>query len=92
MDPAGMGRCHERVDVYGEVDPDRPENVEELLKLFAEIFNQEDIALVESVQRGLSSDGYDHGRYIVDRADSWFSESGLHKFHTRVLHALGDLA
>jgi len=91
MDPAGVGRCHERVDVYGEADPDRPENVQEMLKLFAEIFNQEDIALVESVQRGLSSDGYDQGRYIVDRADSWFSESGLHKFHTRILNALGDL-
>jgi phenylpropionate dioxygenase-like ring-hydroxylating dioxygenase large terminal subunit len=91
MDPDGGGRCHERVDVYGEADPDRPENVKELLKLFAEIFNQEDIALVESVQRGLASDGFDQGRYIADRGNSWFSESGLHLFHSRVLKAIGAL-
>jgi len=92
MDPDGVGRCHERVDIYGEPDPAHPENVDELLKLFAEIFNQEDIGLVESVQRGLASDGYDQGRYVADRAGSWFSESGLHVFHERILKALGELA
>jgi len=91
MDPAGPGRCHERVDLYVEPEPKRPQNVDELKTLFAEIFNREDIALVESVQRGLASDGYDRGRYIADRAGSWFSESGLHVFHKRVLKALGDM-
>lgn len=92
MDPDGQGRCHERVDVYCEPDPGHSGNVDELLKLFAKIFNQEDIALVESVQRGLSSDGYDQGRYIADRAGSWFSESGLHVFHKWALEALGEIA
>ncbi len=91
MDPAGPGRCRERVDIYVEPDPERPENVEEARRLFADVFNREDIALVESVQRGLASDGYDQGRYVADRAGSWFSEAGLHAFHGRVLEALGDL-
>jgi choline monooxygenase len=52
------------------------------------MFNQEDIALVESVQRGLESLGYDQGRYVADPAESWFTESGLHRFHSQILEAL----
>ena len=92
MDPAGPGRCRERVDIYAEPDPARPGNVEEIATLFADVFNPEDIALVESVQRGLASDGYDQGRYVADRAGSWFSEADVHAFHERLLRALGDLA
>lgn len=88
MDPAGPGRCHERVDIYAP-EGSASANLDEVRRLFAEIFNQEDIALVESVQRGLASMGYDQGRYVADRANSWFSESGLHAFHKRILQALG---
>jgi len=56
--------------------------------LFAEMFNQEDIALVESVQRGLESLGYDQGRYVADPGESWFTESGLHRFHKQIVEAL----
>ena len=42
-------------------------------------------------QRGLASLGYDQGRYVADRAESWFSESVLHRFHRQVLEALGDM-
>jgi len=54
------------------------------------MFNQEDIAIVESVQRGMSSLGYDQGRYVCDPAESWFSETLLHGFHLQVLEALED--
>ena len=51
----------------------------------------EDVAIVESVQRGLSSLGYDQGRYVVDKQDGWYSESALHRFHMQILQALaGD--
>jgi len=63
-------------------------NLEVIKSLFAEMFNQEDIALVESVQRGLESLGYDQGRYVADPAESWFTESGLHRFHSQILEAL----
>ena len=53
------------------------------------MFNREDIALVESVQRGLGSLGYDQGRYVADPEGSWFSESALHRFHSQILEDLG---
>lgn len=84
----GPGHCRERVDILappGEVSA----SLERTKRLFADEFNREDIALVESVQRGLSSIAYDQGRYVIDPADSWFSESGLHRFHSKILAALG---
>ena len=88
MTPAGAGRCLERADILAPADAS-PEVLAKLKVLFAETFNPEDIAIVESVQQGLSSLGYDQGRYVVDRAGSWFSESALHHFHSQVLAALG---
>jgi choline monooxygenase len=81
-------RCHERVDIYAP-DGQTTANLDEVRRLFADIFNQEDIALVESVQRGLASMAYDQSRYVADRKGSWFSEAGLHAFHKRILEALG---
>ena len=53
--------------------------------------SREDVAIVESVHRGMSSLGYDQSRYVVDRNDDWYSESGLHRFHRQILKALeGD--
>jgi choline monooxygenase len=89
MAPDGPEGCREHVDLLtidGEVSP----TVEALRRLFAECFNQEDIAIVESVQRGLKSLGYDQGRYVVDDRDDWYSESGLHKFHRLILAALAS--
>ena len=87
MDPAGPQSCLERVDIYAPAG-ESSANLEEIHRLFAEIFNREDIALVESVQRGLASMAYDQGRYVADPAGSPFSESGLHAFHRRVVEAI----
>jgi choline monooxygenase len=89
MAPDGPEGCREHVDlltINGEVSP----TVEALRALFADRFNAEDIAIVESVQRGLKSLGYDQGRYVVDDQDEWYSESGLHKFHRLILAALAS--
>jgi len=83
----GPERCLEHVDLLaekGEVSP----ALEALKQLFADQFNAEDIAIVESVHRGLKSLGYDQGRYVVDAADAWYSESGVHRFHRLILEAL----
>ena len=88
MAPDGPDRCRERIDllsVNGEVSPE----LEALRDLFADEFNAEDIAIVESVHRGLGSLGYDQGRYVADDGDNWYSESGLHRFHRQILSALG---
>jgi choline monooxygenase len=87
MAPDGAERCREHVDLL--TAPDVPaERLEALKKLFAEQFNAEDIAIVESVHRGLKSLGYDQGRYVADRRDGWYSEAGLHRFHRLVLDAI----
>ena len=87
MTPDGPGRCLERADILAPPG-DPPASLAKVKALFAETFNQEDIAIVESVQQGLASLGYDQGRYVVDRQDSWFSESALHRFHRQIVEAL----
>ena len=87
MSPSGAGRCAERVDIYapaGSVSV----NLKAVKSLFVDHFNKEDISLVESVQRGLGSLGYDQGRYVAGDVDAWYSESGLHRFHAQLLAAL----
>jgi carnitine monooxygenase subunit len=49
----------------------------------------EDVALVESVQRGLHSRGYDAGRFIDDGRGFEISERATHHFHRMVARALG---
>ena len=53
------------------------------------VLQPEDIGLVESIQRGLRSRGYDQGRLIVDKKRSDVSEHAVHHFHRLVLDALG---
>jgi choline monooxygenase len=87
MAPKGVGHCHERADIYAPAG-DQPKNLVVIKRLFAEMFNREDVAIVESVQRGIASPGYDQGRYVADTKDGWYTEGGLHKFHLQVLRAL----
>jgi choline monooxygenase len=90
MAPDGVGRCAERVDIYTpEGETDNP-NLHAVRDLFMHMFNVEDIAIVESVQQGLESMGYDQGRYICDENDSWFTEFQLHWLHMQVLEALAE--
>lgn len=89
MAPDGVERCAERVDVYTpRGDAENDPNLLAIRDLFMNMFNQEDIAIVESVQRGFHSLGYDQGRYVCDAAESWFTEALLHWFHLQVLEAL----
>ena len=52
---------------------------------FSDEVQQEDIALCESVQRGLRSSTYDRGRYSVKR------ENGVHHFHMLLGEFLGQV-
>lgn len=89
MAPNGVERCAERVDIYTPAgDAENDPNMLAVRDLFMNMFNQEDIAIVESVQRGFNSLGYDQGRYVCDADESWFSEVLLHGFHMQVLEAL----
>ncbi|MEO1143960.1 MAG: SRPBCC family protein, partial [Pseudomonadota bacterium] len=47
----------------------------------------EDINLVESVQRGMSTPAFDQGRIVHDPDGSGKSEHAVHHFHGLVLDA-----
>jgi len=51
------------------------------------VLQPEDIGLVESVQRGIGTPGFEHGRYMVDPTGSGMSEHALHAFHGQLLDA-----
>ena len=56
---------------------------------FVDVVREEDIPIVESVQRGLHSRGYSQGRFMVDDAGTGMSEHAVHDFQLKVLRALG---
>jgi len=61
----------------------------EVIAYYRDVFRAEDIALVESVQRGLKSRGYrGRGRVMVDRRRSGISEHGIAHFHQHVAQVL----
>jgi choline monooxygenase len=53
-----------------------------------EVLSPPDVVLCESVQRGLRSQSYDQGRFIVDPELSGIAEHAVHQFHRLVLDAL----
>ena len=55
---------------------------------FVDVVRDEDIPLVESVQKGLHSLGYEQGRLMAQKAHGYFSEHAVHDFQRRVLEAL----
>jgi phenylpropionate dioxygenase-like ring-hydroxylating dioxygenase large terminal subunit len=68
-------------DVYF-VNRELTDAQKKLLDWYRDVFSQEDLRLVESVQRGLRSRGYrGQGRIMVDRARSGLSEHGIAHFH-----------
>jgi len=80
--PLGVDRCRVIFDFFFAAD-DTDEARHRQSVAVAERVQQEDIAICESVQRGLASRAYNTGRLSVRR------EAGEHLFH-RLLHA--DLA
>lgn len=88
MAPDGVDRCAERVDIFADPADAQNSKLFAVRDLFMHMFNVEDIAIVESVQRGVASMGYDQGRYVCDSENSWFTEVMLHWFHLQILAAL----
>lgn len=84
--PEGPERTRETLDLYLESpEPDAAEL--ETIRYLDEVLQVEDIALVESVQRGMRTPAFEQGRIVVDRAGSGVSEHALHHFHGLVLDA-----
>jgi carnitine monooxygenase subunit len=61
----------------------------EVIAYYRDVFRDEDIRLVESVQRGMKSRGFRaRGRIMVDRELSGISEHGIAHFHRQVAEVL----
>jgi len=89
--PAGTGRTLETWDFYFETSELSGAEVQSV-RYVDEVVQQQDISLVESVQRGMSTPAFTQGRIVYDPRGSGLSEHGVHHFHGLVLDAYRSLA
>lgn len=89
--PAGPDRTLETYDFYLET-PEADATEQEAIRYIDEVLQPEDIGLVESVQRGMSSPAFTQGRIVNDPDGSGQSEHALHHFHGLVLDAYARAA
>ncbi len=84
--PVGPDRTLETYDFFLETpDPDPMEL--DAIRYLDEVLQVEDISLVESVQRGMSTPAFSQGRIVNDPSGSGKSEHAVHHFHGLVLDA-----
>lgn len=84
--PVSETETYEVFDFFLETaEPNDEEN--EAIKFIDEVLQPEDIALVESVQRGMRTPAFEQGRYLVDPEGGGLSEHAVHHFHGLVLQA-----
>jgi choline monooxygenase len=82
--PAGPDLTYETYDFYLEsTEPNEAEL--ESIRYLDEVLQVEDINLVESVQRGMSTPAFTQGRIVNDPSGSGLSEHALHHFHGLLL-------
>ena len=84
--PAGPDRTLETWDFYFETPELQAAEVESV-RYIHEVLQQQDIGIVESVQRGMGTPAFDQGRIVHDPEGSGLSEHGVHHFHGLVLDA-----
>ena len=84
----GMDRTLETYDFY--LESPEPNAMElETIRYLDEVLQVEDINMVESVQKGMSTPAFNQGRIVYDPDGSGKSEHALHHFHGLVLDAYG---
>lgn len=89
--PAGPERTLETYDFYLETP--EPNDAElEAIKYLDETLQVEDIAIVESVQKGMATPAFTQGRIVDDPTGSGLSEHAVHHFHGLVLDAYKQAA
>ncbi|HEY7045445.1 MAG TPA: ring-hydroxylating oxygenase subunit alpha [Nocardioidaceae bacterium] len=84
--PTGPDTTHETWDFFLETT-ELDDAERQSVRYIDEVLQQQDIALVESVQRGMSTPAFDQGRLVCDPEGSGLSEHGVHHFHGLVLDA-----
>ena len=86
--PDGPDRTIEYQDWFTPT-PEPSQQLRDAMAYQKDVLQPEDIALCESVQRGLQSKGYNQGRFVVDGDLSELSEHAVHHFQSLVMDALG---
>lgn len=89
--PAGPERTLETYDFFFETAELLPAE-EEAIRYTDQVLQAEDIALVESVQRGMATPAFTQGRIVHDPAGSGRSEHAVHHFHGLMLDAYASAA
>ncbi|WP_433795670.1 aromatic ring-hydroxylating oxygenase subunit alpha [Actinoplanes sp. CA-252034] len=84
--PDGPDRTLETWDFFFETAELEDAEVE-AVRYIDEVLQQQDIAIVESVQRGMATPAFDQGRIVYDPERAGLSEHGVHHFHGLVLKA-----
>ncbi|MGC4111603.1 MAG: ring-hydroxylating oxygenase subunit alpha [Nocardioides sp.] len=84
--PDGPGRTMETWDFYFET-PELEHAEVESVHYIDDVLQVQDINLVESVQRGMSTPAFEQGRIVYDPVRTGLSEHGVHHFHGLVLDA-----
>jgi phenylpropionate dioxygenase-like ring-hydroxylating dioxygenase large terminal subunit len=87
--PAGPDRTLETWDFFFET-AEIEEAGTEAISYIDDVLQQQDIAIVESVQRGMATPAFDQGRIVYDSDGPGLSEHGVHHFHGLVLKAYED--
>ena len=78
-----------QVFAYHAPDSNLTQTEAKAMKYFQDVLGPEDVSLVEDVQRGLHSQGYHQGRFMVDDKRSEISEHAVHHFQNLVMKSLG---
>lgn len=86
--PVAHDRTLETYDFYLETPEPDPMELE-AIRYIDEVLQVEDIALVESVQRGMDTPAFSQGRIVHDPNGSGKSEHAVHHFHGLILDAYG---
>ncbi len=89
--PAGPDRTLETYDFFLET-PEPDEMELEAIRYLDEVLQREDIDIVESVQRGMTTPAFTQGRIVNDPEGSGKSEHAVHHFHGLVLDAYARAA
>ncbi|WP_425405207.1 aromatic ring-hydroxylating oxygenase subunit alpha [Hwanghaeella sp.] len=84
--PVDVNRTIETYDFYLE-EPTPNEAEMDAIRYIDEVLQPEDIALCESVQRGMDTPVFEQGRIVSDPNGSGLSEHALHHFHGLLLGA-----
>ena len=89
--PTGPETTFETYDFYFLQDHPKPSQME-AIDYLRDVLQQEDIDIVESVQRGMRTPAYEQGRFVTDPEGSGMSEHGVHHFHRLVIEAYEGVA